>query len=67
MSELVITVCALCYSSTWGLGNTHTEAQEFMSGPCLGAKARFLSFDRTQSRAVTGLPLDIMPGEYVFT
>ena len=24
-------------------------------GPCLGAKARFLSFNRTQSRAVTGL------------
>jgi len=26
-----------------------------ISGPCLGAKARFLSFSRTQSRAVTGL------------
>jgi hypothetical protein len=24
-------------------------------GPCLGAKARFLYFNRTQSRAVTGL------------
>jgi len=26
-----------------------------VSGPCLGAKAWFLSFNRTQSRAVTGL------------
>ena len=26
-----------------------------ISGPCLGAKARFLSFNRTKSRAVTGL------------
>jgi len=26
-----------------------------VSGPCLGAKARVLSFNRTQSRAVTGL------------
>jgi len=26
-----------------------------MSGPCLGAKAKFLSFNRTQSRVVTGL------------
>jgi hypothetical protein len=29
--------------------------RELISGPCLGAKARFLSFNRTQSRAVTGL------------
>ena len=26
-----------------------------ISGPCLGAKARYMSFNRTQSRAVTGL------------
>jgi hypothetical protein len=38
-----------------GLGNTQRQAQELISGPCLGAKARFLSFNRTQSRAVTGL------------
>jgi hypothetical protein len=31
------------------------QAWELISGPCLGAKARFLSFNRTQSRAVTGL------------
>ena len=31
------------------------QARELISGPCLGAKARFLSFNRTQSRAVTGL------------
>jgi len=38
-----------------GLGDTQRQAQELISGPCLGAKARFLSFNRTQSRAVTGL------------
>jgi hypothetical protein len=38
-----------------GLGDTQRKARELISGPCLGAKARFLSFNRTQSRAVTGL------------
>jgi hypothetical protein len=38
-----------------GLGDTQRQAQELISGPCLCAKARFLSFNRTQSRAVTGL------------
>ena len=43
--------------SIWcqGLGDTQRQARELISGPCLGAKARFLSFNRTQSRAVTGL------------
>ena len=31
------------------------QARELISGPSLGAKAKFLSFNRTQSRAVTGL------------
>ena len=31
------------------------QSRELISGPSLGAKARFLSFNRTQSRAVTGL------------
>ena len=39
----------------WGLGDTQRQAWELILGPCLGAKARFLSFNRTQSRAVTGL------------
>jgi len=38
------------------LGGTEREARELISGPCLGAKARFLSFNRTITRAVTGLP-----------
>ena len=38
-----------------GLGDTQRQAQELISGPCLGAKTRFLSFTRTQSRAVTGI------------
>jgi hypothetical protein len=28
----------------WGLGNTQRQAQELITGPCLGATARFLSF-----------------------
>jgi len=38
-----------------GLGDTQRQAQELTSGPRLGAKAGFLSFKTTQSRAVTGL------------
>ena len=38
-----------------GLGNTQRQARELISGPCVGAKARFLSFNRTQSRVVTGV------------
>jgi len=38
-----------------GLGNTQRQARKLISGPCLGAKARFLSFNRTQSRVVIGL------------
>jgi ribonuclease HI len=42
----------------WGqwqsLGNTQRQARELISGPCLGTKARLLSFNRIQSRAVTG-------------
>jgi hypothetical protein len=39
----------------WGLGDAQRQARELISGTFLGAKARFLSFTRTQSRAVTGL------------
>ena len=38
-----------------GLGDTQRQARDLISGPCLSAKARLLSFNRTQSRAVTGL------------
>ena len=38
-----------------GLGDTQRQAWELISGHFLGYKARFLSFNRTQSRAVTGL------------
>ena len=42
---------------TWwqGLGNTQRQGWELISGPCPGAKARFLSLNRTQSRVVTNL------------
>jgi hypothetical protein len=38
-----------------GLGNTQRRARELILGSCVGAKPRFVSFDMTQSRAVTGL------------
>ena len=38
-----------------GLGDTERQARELISEPCLGAKARFLSLNRTQSRAVAGI------------
>ena len=37
------------------LCDTQRPARELISEPYLGAKARFLSFNRIQSRAVTGL------------
>ena len=37
------------------LGDNQRQARELISVPCLGAKARCLSFNRTQSSAVTGL------------
>jgi hypothetical protein len=38
-----------------GLGNTQRRVRELISGTCLGAKARFLSFNWTKSRVFTGL------------
>ena len=38
-----------------GRGDTQRQARELISGPCLGVKARLLSFNRMQSRVVTGL------------
>jgi len=38
-----------------GLGDTQRQAWELILGPCLGAKARFLSLNRTLSRAVASL------------
>ena len=37
------------------LGNTQRQPPGLISGPCLGAKATFLSFNRTQTRAAAGL------------
>jgi hypothetical protein len=36
-------------------GNMQRQAKELISGLCLGTKARFLSFNRIQSRVVVGL------------
>ena len=42
--------------ASWSdLGNTLRQARELISGHCPGTKIKFLSFNRTQSRAVTGL------------
>ena len=38
-----------------GLDDNQRQARELISEPCLCAKARYLSFDRTQSRAVSDL------------
>jgi hypothetical protein len=38
-----------------GLGDTQRQARELISGPSLVTKAKLFSFNRTQSRAVTGL------------
>jgi hypothetical protein len=47
------------YNPHWarwrGLGDTQRQTRELISGPSLGARARFLSFNRTQVRVVTGL------------
>jgi len=37
------------------LNSTQRQAQEFVSSPSPAAKSKLLSFDRTQSRVVTGL------------
>jgi len=38
-----------------GPGNTQRQAQELTSGPSLGTRAKFLTFNRIQARALTGL------------
>jgi hypothetical protein len=43
------------WTSWRGLGDTQRQARELISGPSLGTRAEFLSFNRTQSRAATGL------------
>jgi hypothetical protein len=37
------------------LGNSQQQAQELISGPCWGTRIRFLSFNMSQCRVVTGL------------
>ena len=38
-----------------GLGDTQRQARQFISGPSLGTRAKFMILSRIQSRAVTGL------------
>jgi hypothetical protein len=38
-----------------GLAGTQRQARELISGPCIAAKTRLLSFNRTQSKVVIGL------------
>jgi hypothetical protein len=38
-----------------GLGDTQRQAQEFISGPSLGTRTKFFTFNRVQSRVVNGL------------
>jgi len=44
------------HGAQWrGLGDTQRQAHKFISGPSLGTRAKFMTFNRTQSRAMTGL------------
>ena len=52
MSSPFQNICSL--RAILDLGDTQRQARRLISGPCMGVKVRFLSFNRTQSRAVTG-------------
>jgi len=44
------------HGAQWrGLGDTQRQACKFIWGPSLGTRAKFMTFNRIQSRAVTGL------------
>jgi len=43
------------WASWRDLGHTQRQTRELILGPCPGIKVKFLSFNRTQSRVVTGL------------
>ena len=44
------------YWASWrNLGNTLRQARELILGPCPGTRIKLLSFNRNQSRVVTGL------------
>ena len=44
------------HGAQWrGLGDTQRQTREFISGPSLGTRAKMLTSNRTQSRAVAGL------------
>jgi len=44
------------HGAQWrGLGDTQRQAQELISGPSLGTREKFMTFNRIQSRAVIGL------------
>ena len=44
------------HGAQWrGLGDTQRQAREFISGPSVGTRAKFMTFNRIQSRVVTGL------------
>ena len=44
------------HGAQWrGLGDTQRQAGEFILGPSLGTRAKVMTFNRIQSRVVTGL------------
>jgi len=44
------------HGTQWrGLGDTQRQAREFISCPSLGTRAKFVTFNRIQSRVITGL------------
>jgi hypothetical protein len=50
-----------------GLAGNLRQAQELMSGPHTAAKTTLMSFNRAQSRVVTGLVTGQTPWEDIFT
>jgi len=50
-----------------GHGSTRRQARELISGPSRATKARLLSFNRAQSRAVTGLLPATISWEDIYT
>jgi len=44
------------HGAQWrGIGDTQRQAREFILGPSLGTRAKFMTFNRIQSMVVTGL------------
>jgi hypothetical protein len=55
MGEELNKASNLHWAQWQGLADTQRQAREFISGPSLGTRAKFMTLSRIQSRIVTGL------------